>query len=401
MNDADVAVLGLGTMGSFAAWELSKRGQKVIGFEQFAPGHDQAGAGGESRLFRMAYAEGSDYVPLLMRAKEQWEALNEITGLPIAVFNGGITIGEPDDPFLEAARQSLAQFDLPYTMHNGRQAADLFPQHRIADHEVVLQDDASGFLRPEAAVAHAARQAALAGAELHTHTRVESVEVGDHGVRIITSDGVYRARRLVLSGGAWNSKLLHGLTPMTEVHRIAMTWFPMREPGLFTPEHFPIFVRTFDGVHFCGWPMVDGTNLKVALADGWDLVQDPDHLDRTMPQDLFAEIKHVVAKTIPGVIPEMSRIGVYMDAYTADQHGYVGWLVPDVVYGMGGFSGHGFKLAPVLGEAAAQEIVDGESRLPIGFLSPSRFSTSSTTRDRLPAFQRRIATASAAPVVSV
>lgn len=391
MYDADVAVLGLGTMGSFTAWELARRGQRVIGFEQFAPGHDLAGAGGESRLFRMGYAEGAAYIPLLLRAKELWQELNEITGLPIAVFNGGITIGSADDPSLIAARSSLKEFDLPHTLYSGVEAIKLFHQHRIDVDDVVLKDENSGYIRSEAAVAHAARQAVLNGAQLYSHTRVESIEIESNGVRIFAGDGAHFARRLVLSGGAWNSKIAHGITPMTEVHRIAMTWFPLLEVDSFTPERFPIFSRMNDGVHFCGWPSVDGVSLKVALADGWDLVADPDKLDRLMPEDLFAEIKHVVSKSIPGVIPEMSRVGVYMDAYTADKHGYVGWLLPDVIYGLGGFSGHGFKLAPVFGEIAAQEIVQGERSFSTKFLSPGRFSPATTARDRLPDFNRKTA----------
>lgn len=394
MTIADVAILGIGSVGSFTAWELAKRGHSVIGFEQFNPGHDLSGAGGESRLFRMGYAEGASYIPLLLRAKEKWQSLNQISGLPIANFNGGITIGKPDDPTLEPARQSLEEFGLPYTVYSADEAARLFPQHKYASDDVVLHDPQSGYIRPETAVAHAARQSELCGAEIHSHVRVEAIEIETDHVRVRTEAGDHLAHRLVLSGGAWNSKLLHGLVPMTEVHRIAMTWFPIREPGAFAPDAFPIFSRQFDGIHFCGWPTVDGTSVKVALADGWDLVNDPDRLDRTMPQDLFAEIKHAVRSTVPGVIPEMARIGVYMDAYTADLHGYIGWLVPGLVYGMGSFSGHGFKLAPAFGEAAAQEITGESDRLQIDFLSPSRFTTASTTRDRLPAFERRLASAS-------
>jgi sarcosine oxidase len=65
----DVGVIGLGTMGSMAMWQLARRGVSVIGFEQFGIGHDRSAAGGETRLFRTAYKEGAQYVPILKEAQ--------------------------------------------------------------------------------------------------------------------------------------------------------------------------------------------------------------------------------------------------------------------------------------------------------------------------------------------
>ena len=68
-TQADVAIVGLGSMGSMAAWQLAARGAKVLGFEQFAPGHDRSAHGGESRIVRTTYQEGPAYVPLLQEAQ--------------------------------------------------------------------------------------------------------------------------------------------------------------------------------------------------------------------------------------------------------------------------------------------------------------------------------------------
>ena len=62
--DADVAVVGLGSMGSMALWQLARRGVKAIGFEQFEPGHDRGSGHGESRIIRSRYAEGPQYEAL-------------------------------------------------------------------------------------------------------------------------------------------------------------------------------------------------------------------------------------------------------------------------------------------------------------------------------------------------
>lgn len=94
--DAEVGIIGVGTMGSMAAWQLAKRDISVIGFEQFGIGHDRSAAGGESRLFRTAYMEGPEYVPLLFQARKLWRKLEEESGNSLLFLNGGLMIGEAD-----------------------------------------------------------------------------------------------------------------------------------------------------------------------------------------------------------------------------------------------------------------------------------------------------------------
>ena len=72
-----VAVVGVGTMGSQAAWRLAARGAEVVGYDRFAPGHDRSAAGGETRIFRSAHFEDTRYVPLLQHADTLWEQLQQ------------------------------------------------------------------------------------------------------------------------------------------------------------------------------------------------------------------------------------------------------------------------------------------------------------------------------------
>lgn len=92
--DADVAVIGVGTMGSAAAWQLASRGAKVLGFERYAPGHDKGAGHGETRIFRTAYGEGTEYVPFLQEAKKLWRQLETETGNNIYEETGRIIISE-------------------------------------------------------------------------------------------------------------------------------------------------------------------------------------------------------------------------------------------------------------------------------------------------------------------
>src|SRR5688572_11696504 len=91
----DVIVVGLGAMGSAAAYQLASRGLRVLGLEQFDIPHTLGSSHGSSRMIRLAYYEHADYVPLLRRAYELWNALERESGQRIIHISGGLYVGPP------------------------------------------------------------------------------------------------------------------------------------------------------------------------------------------------------------------------------------------------------------------------------------------------------------------
>lgn len=74
---ADAIVVGLGAMGSAALAQLARSGATVIGFDRFSPPHSFGSSHGDTRLTRVAIAEGADYVPLVIRSNHSggsWSA---------------------------------------------------------------------------------------------------------------------------------------------------------------------------------------------------------------------------------------------------------------------------------------------------------------------------------------
>ena len=76
----DTIIIGLGAMGSAAAYQLARRGARVLGLERFTPAHDQGSSHGQSRIIRQAYYENPSYVPLLLRAYELWAEIEREAG---------------------------------------------------------------------------------------------------------------------------------------------------------------------------------------------------------------------------------------------------------------------------------------------------------------------------------
>src|SRR3954471_10204805 len=109
----DVIVIGLGGMGSAAAWQLSRRGRRVLGLEQFEPGHDQGSSHGLTRIIRQAYFEHPDYVPLVRRAYERWYDLEQRQGVPLLTTCPCLSLGPPDGELIAGVRRSALEHHLP------------------------------------------------------------------------------------------------------------------------------------------------------------------------------------------------------------------------------------------------------------------------------------------------
>jgi sarcosine oxidase len=158
--DAEVAVIGTGTMGAMTLWNLARSGITAIGFEQYTLGHDRSAAGGESRMFRLAYKEGPQYVPMLLRARELWRELEAETGRDLLTVTGGLMIGDAGSGEIRNVIDSAERFALAHEVLDAGAMAARYPQHQpLLPGEIAVLDRMAGVVRPEFAVVSAARRA--------------------------------------------------------------------------------------------------------------------------------------------------------------------------------------------------------------------------------------------------
>lgn len=372
--DAQVAVIGVGSMGSMALWQLARAGVDAIGFEQYTPGHDRAAAGGESRIFRTAYLEGPEYVPLLQRALQLWRELEHESGQPLLTMTGGLMIGREDSEAIRNVLASCEQFSLAYEVLNGEEMARRYPQHRMLPGEIAVLDRAAGVLRPEFAVLHAARCAQAQGATLVTGCEVSEIEPYGNGVRVRAGERDYHVGQAVITAGPWTARFAPDLAAHITARRLVMTWYPALDVAAYQPSRFPVFIRDSGSAHIFGIPTLDGGSVKVAPHASYGDLPDASSLDRNVAAAELEPINKAVSDLLPGLVPTPVRISAYMDAYTTDGHAIVGQLPgTSNVWLLGGFSGHGFKMAPAFGQVAAELVSDGKTSLPAGHLSPDRF----------------------------
>src|ERR687895_1842275 len=187
----DVIVVGLGGMGSATAYQLAGRGKRVLGLERFSPAHDKGSSHGRSRIIRQAYFEDPAYVPLLLRAYELWERLEEETGENLMTLNGGLMIGPPDGALVSGSVASADEHGLPYEILSASELKRRYPIFEPDPDVVALYEERAGFVRPEAGVrAHFDRASSL-GAELRFEERITSWETNSSGVRVETERNSY------------------------------------------------------------------------------------------------------------------------------------------------------------------------------------------------------------------
>src|SRR2546422_10112189 len=129
----DVIVAGVGAMGSAACYELARRKLRVLGLEQFGVPHDRGSSHGRSRMIRLAYYEHPDYVPLLRRAYENWDALEAESSAELLYRTGGIYMGTPDGPIVGGAAKSARAHQLPHEILDRPAIQKRFPQFAVPD----------------------------------------------------------------------------------------------------------------------------------------------------------------------------------------------------------------------------------------------------------------------------
>lgn len=371
----DVIVVGLGGMGSAAAYRLAERGQRVLGIDRFAPVHNLGSSHGGSRITRQAYFEDPAYVPLLLRAEQLWREVEERSGRSVVHYTGGLMIGRADSRTVAGSLASARQWGLPHEMLDAAALRSRFPTLRPADDEVALYEEKAGYVVPEASVAAHLWLAERAGARLRHEEPVTRWEEVAGGVRVFTGDGVYTASRLVICPGAWAPELLAGLGVPFTVERQVQYWFAPRGPLEPFVRH-PIFVWEADGGRqFYGFPAPDASvGVKVAFFRGGESCT-PSTIDRVVHRDEVDAMASFVAPRIPDFAGTFLRAATCMYTNTPDEH-FVIARHPgcERVVVACGFSGHGFKFVSVVGEILADLAIDGGTRHPIGLFAPERFA---------------------------
>ena len=371
MERYDAVVVGVGGMGSAALYHLARRGKRVLGLERFDVLHERGSSHGLTRIIRLAYFEHSDYVPLLRRAYELWRELEAEAGEQLLHVTG---IVEGGGPILDGVLRSCADHDLPHEVLGGDEVAARFPAFRLpAEMEVVYQAD-GGFVVPERCIVSHVEGALSHGAELRARERVLEWEITGDGVRVRTERGAVESARLVVTAGAWSDDVAQLAAGSVKAVRQVLAWFQPTRPELFTPERMPVFNLILDDDHFYGFPAFGIPGVKLGRYERQGESGDPDTISREPEVEDETRLRELAGRYLPEGAGPTVALKTCLFELSPDEH----FLIDrhpeseNVVVGAG-FSGHGFKFCPVVGEILADLAIDGSTRHDIEFLRIGRF----------------------------
>jgi sarcosine oxidase len=419
--DFDAIVVGLGAHGSATIATLAKRGCKVLGIESFPRAtHSHGSTHGRSRIILQAYFEHPDYVPLLKRSFELWRELEvddiaasvadgvDVTNRePLLTMTGALMIGERSSQIISGVLAAVAAYDLKHRILTADEVNREFNNtFALKEGEIGVWENEAGFLVPEACVEAYLRSAERTGnAQLIFGESLVSFDENGTGVSVTTNKGrTFTARKVVLCVGAWAPHVLGRelmeIMPLTVIRKV-LYWFEPEEQDMrdaesslaviegspFHSSRFPVYIWDLGSRSFYGFPRQAAPGVsktegcKVAMhfvrEIGMEGIQHectPSTINRTVVDDEVCEMRDVLKTRIPTLSTgTFLRSETCMYTCTKDEHFWIDFhpkfLSQKQVIIASPCSGHGFKMAPAIGEILSDLVLSGSTSHNISFFS--------------------------------
>ncbi len=373
----DCIVVGVGGMGSAVCAHLAQRGKRVLGLEQFTPGHALGSSHGESRIIRTAYYEHPDYVPLVRRAFVLWDQLEKETGESLLLPSPCLSIGRHDSELIEGVQQAAKQHQLAITHLKADEIKAKYPIFDFPSTFEGIIEQQAGILRVEKCVLAHQKIAEKFGAELHFQEKVINYLPEKNSITVQTDRMNYETEKIIFCGGAWSKQFLQlsGNNPFPlRLMRQVMFWFDLASVPDFRIGNFPVFIAAVPEGEFYGMPWFDEMGVKMARHYGASEVDRVEQIERDVSMGEEQWMMDQLGKWMPRAKAPLKKSQTCIYTLTPDRHFLIDHLPQDDrIWFATGFSGHGFKFASVVGELMADLAIHGETKLGIERFLYKRF----------------------------
>ncbi|KAH8819105.1 FAD dependent oxidoreductase [Xylogone sp. PMI_703] len=361
MERYDVAIVGLGALGSAAAYYTARKGVKIIAFEQFELGHVRGASSDTSRIVRTSY-DAPEYVELAKSAYKDWADLEHDSGEQLLTITGGLVFFEKDGKdLLGRYTSSLTAQKIPFEVLDAREVKRRWPQFRISDDVDALYTPDSGMAHASKSVAVLQFQARALGATIRDRTPVTRLTPQGSGVVVETSKGNVYASKVVVAADAWTSKLLEplGVKIPLEIMQEQVTYFKPTNPDLFDTSRFPVWVYFGDETYY-GFPSFGEPTIKAAR-DTSNNYMTPENRTFVHSPELLDQLKGFMGSFIPDEERQPLRTVTCQYTITPDRQFIIGPLdkEPNIIIALG--AAHAFKFTPAIGRILSELAVDGKT----------------------------------------
>lgn len=351
----DHVVVGLGALGSAAAYHLAKRGRSVLGLEQFELGHARGASHDTSRILRHSY-HTPEYVRLTQEAYDDWALLSADAGQELVTVVGGLDLFPPDAAIpLDDYTRALTEVRVPFELLGAAAVEARWPQFALPDGTVGLYQDRGAIVPAGPGTAAMQDLARRYGATLCDDSPVASVT----GSSVTLADGtVFSCGSVVICADAWTASLLAPLgvdLPLT-VTLEQVTYFEPERPEDFAPGRMPLWIW-MDEPSFYGFPCYGEPTVKAAQDCGGPSVE-PDSRSSDVDETMLGMLSDHMGRMLPGSGRAVRSLRCQY-TLTPDRDFVLGRVPghPSVAVGLG--AAHGFKFAPTFGRLLA-DLATGE-----------------------------------------
>ncbi len=354
-RDYDAIVLGLGGIGSGAAYWLAKSGASVLGIEQFALGHARGESHDHSRIIRLSY-HAPHYVELAKRAYESWSILEEDSGESLVFKTGGLDLGPREGAIpLSGYADAMSACDVPFETLDAAEIRRRFPAFTIDDSVYGLFQSDGGIVAAERATAAHQRAARAHGATLLDNTTVARIDDSNGEITLEAGGDVYRSRSLVIAAGPWtNGALAHlGVRLPLEITKEQAMYFRPRDASAFAYGAFPVWIW-MDDPSFYGFPVFGEAGAVKVTQDAGGLAVDPDTRTFEPDPDITERVRGFLRAHLPQLDAPVHLLKTCLYTLTPDRDFVIDSLAehPNVHVAIG--AGHAFKFASVIGRILSE-----------------------------------------------
>lgn len=375
----DAAVVGGGVMGLSAARALLDRGVAcVVVLEREQVGHERAASTDTTRAIRYEYAQQGIYSRMVHLSIPMWEELARRSSRDLYVNSGVICWGRAADSHARLSYSTLRDMDIPIEEISPDELCRRYPQFSVADMSYATYNPLGGFLRASACVAAIAAEVRGVGGHIREGCEVVAVSEQKAGVTLRLQSGVkVEAARVVLTPGPWGSTLLPSLgiaLPLT-ANKQQLVYVGGLGPE-FAPSSFPVFLNLDHD--FYGFPLDEQGVFKASIHFPGPVV-DPDAnepVDHSFTQRVIELLRTYIPAATRGRTIS-SRLCMY--AMTPDEDFVLDYAPGSKKIVMGvGFSGHGFKFGPLIGELLADLLLGRSPAISLQQFALARFGKRAT-----------------------
>ena len=372
VDEADVIVLGLGGIGSAAAYWLARSGARVIGLERFALGHERGASHDHSRIIRLSYHDPV-YVRLAQAAYASWAEVSAEAGAELVIETGGIDVFPAEDAFDRAAYTGAMDVcGVPYELLDAAEAMRRFPELRIDASTEVLFQERTGIAAAARANAAHQRLARAHGADLREHARVEAISTAPGEVTVRVDGETIRGSHLVVCAGPWTNDVLallgHELN--LTVTREQVLYLEPQDPAAFAPGRFPVWIWMQEPCYY-GFPIFGEPAVKAAQ-DGGGAETTAERRSFEPDEEGRARLLEFMRRTFPRAVGREHLLKTCLYTLPPDRDFLLDRLPGHerVLLAVG--AGHAFKFATQIGRILSELALAGTTPHDIGLFRADR-----------------------------